>query len=124
MSTLKYWIMAYGDQLNHNNGNVIFMDAYPVDWSEVPDRKLFRIDVMNPHYGPYYESPDKNPPADWYNPVPVFYLTVNENVKYQFAIASKDKELLKAAKVWLEFALENIGVGAKGNQGYGVFKIQ
>ena len=115
------FVKVFGTQ--DQKGNVIFMDAYPVDWSEMPDKKLFRIDVMNPHYGPYYESPDKNPPADWYNPVPVFYLTVNKDVEYRFIIASKDKGLLRTEKEWFEFALENIGVGAKGNQGYGVFKI-
>lgn len=99
------------------------MDAYPVGWDEAPDRKLFRIDTMNPHYGPYYESKGGNPPGDWYNPVPVFYLTVNEGVKYRFVIASNYKELVDTTKEWLKFALENVGVGAKGNQGYGVFKI-
>ncbi len=102
-------------------GKVIFMDAYPVNW---PDGKLFRLDVMNPHYGPYYENPSKNPPADWYNPVPIFYLTVNTNVKYRFMLASENENLLKKALDWLKFALTNIGIGAKGNQGYGIFKIE
>ncbi len=102
-------------------GTVIFMDAYPVDWSEAENGKLFRLDVMNPHYQPYYENPNQNPPADWYNPVPVFYLTVNTRVKYRFVLASEDESALSLAKKWLEFALAHIGIGAKGNQGYGVF---
>ena len=100
-------------------GKVIFMDAYPIDW---PDGKLFRLDVMNPHYGPYYENPSKNPPADWYNPIPVFYLTVNVGVKYRFILASENENILRKALDWLKFALTNIGIGAKGNQGYGVFE--
>ena len=131
MFTLTYWITVYGDQLGqlHNGeggyifyaqkGKVIFMDAYPIEW---PDG-LFRVDIMNPHYGPYYESPGKNPPADWYNPVPVPYLTVNIGVTYRFILLSQNGNLLKKAYEWLEFALENIGVGAKGNQGYGVFEV-
>jgi len=99
-------------------GQVIFIDAYPIRWS----KGLFRVDVINPHYGPYYESKGGQPPADWYNPVPVPYLTVNTGVEYRFVLASKDEELLKKAVEWLKFALENIGVGAKGSQGYGVFK--
>ncbi len=115
------FIKVFGTQ--DQKGEVVFMDAYPVDWSNAQSNKLFRIDVMNPHYGPYYESKGKNPPADWYNPVPVFYLTVNEGVKYRFVIASKDRNLLKKAYEWLKLALENIGIGAKGNQGYGIFEI-
>ena len=111
-------IQVFGTQ--DQKGKIIFMDAYPIEWP----KGLFRVDIMNPHYGPYYESPDKNPPGDWYNPVPIFYLTVNKDVKYRFVIASEDEGLLEAAKDWLEFALTNIGVGAKGNQGYGVFEIE
>ncbi|GEM_PF-2263985 len=109
-------------------GKVIFMDAYPVNWDNDPDKKLFRLDVMNPHYGPYYsnEGWDKKekrpvPPGDWYNPIPIFYLTVNVGVKYRFILAGKDNGLLKIAENWLKFALTEIGIGAKGNQGYGVF---
>ncbi|MCD6086768.1 MAG: type III-B CRISPR module RAMP protein Cmr6 [Candidatus Hydrothermae bacterium] len=105
-------------------GEVIFMGAYPIDWSTAPDGKLFRIDIMNPHYGPYYETKGKEPPADWYNPVPIPYLTVNTGVRYRFVIASKDKNLLSKAVEWLAFALTNIGVGAKGSQGYGVFELE
>ncbi|RKZ00075.1 MAG: type III-B CRISPR module RAMP protein Cmr6 [Candidatus Hydrothermota bacterium] len=104
-------------------GKVIFMDAYPVEWPN----GLFRVDIMNPHYGPYYSNPsEENPPADWYNPVPVPYLTVNTDVIYRFVLASEkeNRDLLNAAVEWLKFALENIGVGAKGNQGYGVFQLK
>ena len=79
---------------------------------------------MNPHYGPYYETKGKEPPADWYNPVPIPYLTVNTGVRYRFVIASRNKNLLSKAVEWLAFALTIIGVGAKGSQGYGVFKIE
>ncbi len=99
-------------------GEVIFMDAYPFEWPE----GLFRVDIMNPHYGPYYESKGNEPPSDWYNPVPVPYLTVNTGVTYRFVLASRDEKLLEKAREWLDFALQNIGIGAKGNQGYGVFK--
>ena len=110
-------IQVFGTQ--DQKGKVIFMDAYPIEWPN----GLFRVDIMNPHYGPYYESKGNNPPGDWYNPVPVPYLTVNIGVTYRFILLSQNGDLLKKAYEWFEFALENIGVGAKGNQGYGVFKI-
>jgi len=54
------------------------------------------------------------------------YLTVNTDVIYRFVLASEkeNRDLLNAAVEWLKFALENIGVGAKGNQGYGVFQLK
>lgn len=115
-------IEVFGTQ--DKKGMVIFMDAYPIDWSEAQDKHLFRIDVVNPHYGPYYGTRGKEPPADWYTPVPIPYLTVNIGVRYRFVIASRNKDLLSKAAEWLEFALTNIGVGAKGSQGYGVFEIE
>jgi len=124
----EHIVEIFGTQ--DRKGKVIFMDAYPVSWENAPNGKLFRVDIMNPHYGPYYSTGgwDKKegkpvPPADWYDPNPIFYLTVNERVTYRFILASRDKNLLDTAYKWLKFALENIGVGAKGNQGYGVFEV-
>ncbi|MEO0297503.1 MAG: type III-B CRISPR module RAMP protein Cmr6, partial [candidate division WOR-3 bacterium] len=60
-------------------GKVIFMDAYPVDNINL------KIDIMNVHYPEYY-SGDK-PPADWQNPNPIKFLTV-EKTKFQFYLLS------------------------------------
>lgn len=110
-------IEIFGTQ--KKEGRIIFMDAYP------EDEITFRIDIMNPHYPDYY-SGDK-PPADWQNPRPIKFLTV-ENTSFKFSLLSlkkdnKDNELLEDAATFLQKALENYGIGAKTSLGYGIFKI-
>lgn len=95
-------------------GEVIFFDAYPVG-----EIKL-KIDIMNPHYPDYYGK-DK-PPADWQNPNPIKFLTV-EKTKFRFYLASKDNELLQKAEECLKEALKESGIGAKTSLGYGVFDV-
>lgn len=47
-------------------GTVIFFELLPGKPVKL------EADVMTPHYGDYYtESKGENPPADWYNPVPI-----------------------------------------------------
>lgn len=97
-------------------GEVIFFDAYPVG-----DINL-RLDVMTPHYAPYYsDSKGKTPPADYHNPNPIKFLTV-EKTKFRFYLASKDENLLNKAKDWLKEALDEHGIGAKTSLGYGIFE--
>ena len=100
-------------------GSVIFFDAIPL---EVPK---FQLDIMNPHYPNYYRTPEKNPPADWESPNPVFFLTVTET-PYRFAIASHSEQgnrLLDLAEKWLKGALTELGIGAKTNADYGFWDV-
>jgi CRISPR-associated protein Cmr6 len=115
------------DNANAHVGAIIFLPAFPC-----PDdgQKLFEPDVMTPHYTLYYTDPGKNPPADWYNPVPIPFLTVPAGVRYCFRIADRtnlgkkenDSALLKEAKTILRSALIDHGVGAKTSVDYGYFK--
>ncbi len=97
-------------------GKIIFFDAYPVD-----EIKL-KLDIMNPHYPDYYGK--NQPPADWQNPVPIKFLTL-ENTRFSFYIAAKkgNKDLLDKAIEFLKDALKNYGIGAKTSLGYGIFNI-
>jgi len=104
-------ISIFGTQ--KQKGKVIFFDAYPDESIEL------KIDIMNPHYPDYYGG-DK-PPADWQNPVPIKFLTV-EKTKFLFYLASRDKDLLTKAENLLKDALKNYGIGAKTSLGYGVFE--
>lgn len=107
-------------------GEIIFFPAYPclIDHN----KPFLELDVMTPHYSEYYSDPEKNPPADWYSPVPLHFLTVPAEVKYCFRLAHrkdlKDKEspLLKKAENILKCALSEFGVGAKTSVFYGYFK--
>jgi CRISPR-associated protein Cmr6 len=113
--TFKDLIEIFGTQ--KQQGKVIFFDAYPVG-----EIKL-KIDIMNPHYPEYYSK--GQPPADWQNPVPIKFLTI-ENTKFSFYLTSKteddpNKNLLNIAKKLLLEALKDYGIGAKTSLGYGIF---
>ena len=113
--TFKDLIEIFGTQ--KQQGKVIFFDAYPVG-----EIKL-KIDIMNPHYPKYYS--EGQPPADWQNPVPIKFLTI-ENTKFSFYLTSKteddpNKNLLNIAKKMLLEALKDYGIGAKTSLGYGIF---
>lgn len=100
-------------------GKVMFFDAFPTTAPRVVP------EVMNPHYGPYYTGDGKTPPADYHNPVPIFFLAVDKKTKFQFIIGSKDKDWKnwiiegKTIDSWLTSALQNHGIGAKTAVGYG-----
>jgi len=108
-----------------HQGKVQFFDAYPTVAPEVVP------DLMNPHYGPYYTGDGKIPPADYHNPIPIFFLTVEKKTEFQFLFGSKDFEInqklwafeeggeAKTLSEWLKYALENHGIGAKTAVGYG-----
>lgn len=104
----------FGNQ--KNRGKVIFLDAYP---AVVP---ALHIDIMNPHYGPYYS--DGLPPADHHDPKPIKFLTVAPGTTFIFrAIAKKEKDLPQKVHTAIEKALTEEGVGAKTAIGYGRFTI-
>lgn len=107
-------------------GAVRFFDAFPVS------NPTISLDVMNPHYGPYYAG-DK-PPADYYNPVPVCFLTV-EDASFDICIGINEldnttiasgvfvgKTPLGIACEWVERSLQEHGIGAKTSVGYGLFQ--
>lgn len=99
-------------------GKLVFFDVFPLKAPQI------KADVMNPHFGPYYSDKTGNtPPADYHNPIPVFFLTV-ENTPLQFILGSDTetlKQILKEKTVfdWLKDALQNHGIGAKTAVGYG-----
>jgi len=96
-------------------GKVIFFDGLPI--VDI-NNDFIVLDVMNVHYRGYYDG--KEDPGDWMDPNPIFFLAV-ENLRYLFALASKDKSLAEKALNMLKEALKNIGIGAKTSAGYGYF---
>jgi len=119
-------------------GQVVFFEALPVlGGNENP----FELDIINPHYQPYYG--EGKPPADYYSPVPIVFLTVRIGVRYQFALAARDADfawknsggqesrcridatdLLPLAVSYLQGAITELGVGAKTSLGYGLFRLR
>ncbi|GBD02187.1 hypothetical protein HRbin18_01923 [bacterium HR18] len=96
-------------------GKVIFLDAVPAS-SEV----RLELDVMNPHYAPYYQN--AKPPADYHSPVPVFFLTIAPESAFCFAVVAQEQALAQQASTWLRKGLEEMGIGAKTTSGYGLWK--
>lgn len=106
-------------------GKIWFFDAFPLSKPEI------EVDIMNPHYMPYYS--DGEPPTDYHDPKPIPFLTVRRGTVFQFLVGIKesdDDEVIESgkfegrkpsevAKEWLKKALEEHGVGAKTAVGYG-----
>lgn len=99
-------------------GGAVFFEAIPAE------AFALEMDIMNPHYGPYYQG--KDAPADWHNPVPVAFLTVPAGKTFHFAVGwrrgAKQPELCAKAAGWLKQGLKDLGAGAKTAAGYGYFK--
>lgn len=102
-------------------GTVIFLDACPVEPVSM------QIDVMTPHYSPWYQSDGTTPPADWHSPNPIPYLVQGSGARYLFAVLPRHshdpQHVADAAQAmsWLLEALEWQGAGAKTAVGYGHF---
>lgn len=103
-------------------GNLIFFDAIPTK------PVLLQEDVMTPHYGKWYEKGNEPPeadgsnvPADWHDPVPVFFLTVAPDQSFLFSVAARSGCGIDLVSVLEELisALEYLGAGAKTAAGYG-----
>ncbi|PRR75066.1 type III-B CRISPR module RAMP protein Cmr6 [Neomoorella humiferrea] len=117
----------YGTSKSHK-GLVHFFDAYPAAAPKIVP------DIINSHYAKYYQDTSgRIPPGDYYNPVPVFFLTVagTEMIFYlginpaaNRAIAGGQfagHDFLSTASKWLRYALSEYGIGAKTAVGYGYF---
>jgi CRISPR-associated protein Cmr6 len=110
----------------HLKGALAFWDVFP----DPADGKL-AIDILTPHYGPYYQPKDKAnrpPPADCYSPVPVPFLTVPPNSAFRFHVSFLDRPALPASlrDRWrdligaaFDHAFAWHGFGAKTAVGYG-----
>ncbi|MBF0101678.1 MAG: type III-B CRISPR module RAMP protein Cmr6 [Desulfobacterales bacterium] len=100
-------------------GSVIFLDAYP---ETVPD---LHVDIMNPHYGQYYNGDGNTPPGDYLDPNPLKFLTVAKDTQFIFrALVDKTiSTLIEKIHKAYQNALTKEGVGAKTAVGYGLFEI-
>jgi len=110
-------------------GLLLFLDAFP----EINNEKLFDVDIMNVHYPDYYSK--NEPPGDWQQPKPIFFLTVKEEIKFHIAVLFDQYRHEKLPKEYKKLDLNNLqaeltdlvstalsefGIGAKTRVGYGV----
>ncbi|WP_420632378.1 type III-B CRISPR module RAMP protein Cmr6 [Candidatus Leptofilum sp.] len=106
---------AFGTQASA--GFVTFFDALPLPgkWNALPD-------VMTVHHRDYYGGVEGKAPADWDDPTPIPFLSVNGT--FLIALYAPD------APPWVEpcygilrDALMQDGVGAKTSSGYGRLRM-
>jgi len=107
------FVRVFGNQ--QYKGDLIILDAIPEKFPKLEE------DIMNPHYPKYYN--DKKPPTDDQYPVPIKFLTVEKEEKFNFYF--KNSQVYKEAfetdlKQDLIEAFNYLGIGAKTGIGYGV----
>lgn len=119
-SLLKEAERIFGPRDTTDTGSITVLDALPTGPVDM------KIDIMTPHYAPWYA--EHKAPGDWYDPIPIPFLTVAADQEFQFIIAPRkpgrdsDRKDADAAMKWLINALTWIGAGAKTAVGYGRFK--
>lgn len=97
-------------------GAVVFYDAWYVPRCE--DDTPFHRDVITVHHPAYY-SDGKIPPTDFDDPTPVPFLVVKPGARFLCTLDAPDHRWADFAQKMLLWGLENLGVGAKTNAGYG-----
>ncbi len=108
----KLKVEIFGEDNKNGNkipGKDIFFDAIVVSKKE----KLLEDDYLAPHG----DNPFKHP-------VPLRFIKVAPGVKFRFDFNLKDGLISKEKKLKLfQDIIEDLGVGAKTNVGYGKFKV-
>lgn len=102
---------------DHIRGEVTFHTALAR-----PGQLKLRPEVMTVHHKDYYMTRTAPPPAaDWDMPVPIPFISTHGS--YTLALGCDDPELAKAVYTVLQFALQDVGIGAKTSSGFGRMKI-
>ena len=108
-------------------GQLIFLDAFP---DAIPS---LTVDIMNPHFGRYYDGTNKQP-VETESPVPIKFLTVKEGVVFTFRCyflplgegkrESEKSDISEEVNAIFKTAFETVGFGGKTSIGYGRFKLK
>ncbi len=103
-------------------GSLCFWDVIPK-----PRDGRLQVDIMNPHHGDYYQN--GNPPGDWEDPNPIFFLSIPAGSEFRFVARLEPIVSLPASirgALWRDMlknafdpAFEWLGFGAKTSLGYG-----
>lgn len=118
--------LSLGDRNKNARGALVFFDLLPdvESWEDV-----FRLDIVNPHYGPYYQG--NAVPADWHSPRPSFFLTLRSGLSWHLRILYEPNDAARWRDTWaseiipgLTAALTTEGLGAKKSWGYGLFAVE
>lgn len=118
-------IFGFSDKKNALAGQMIVLDAYPLEAPELGE------EILNPHFMKYY-SGERGPTEDQ-SPIPVKFLVVKPGAEFVFRLLlrlpfgkafEKDQEkLFNLIKKNLRRAITEEGMGAKTSIGFGRFDI-
>ena len=97
-------------------GAVVFYDAWYVPCSA--GGAPFHRDVITVHHPAYYGSGEVAP-TDFDDPTPVPFLVVKPGARFLCVLDAPNRQWADFAQKMLLWGLENLGVGAKTNAGYG-----
>ena len=101
-------------------GSVEFLDGWfvPDEFKKAP----YHLDIMTPHNSSYYQGKSAHAtPTGQDSPVPVSFLSASGHYAVALSASHEAAEAgwLDAAKDLLDMGLEQLGIGAKTNAGYG-----
>lgn len=101
-------------------GEAAFFDAWPAAWPRL------EVDILTPHHQKWNGGEANALPADWNDPVPVPFLTVEAGTRFLFffrSLAAPERAATDLAQLeaLLPIALDWLGIGGKKSSGYGYF---
>lgn len=111
------------DTNKSRRGQLMFLDAYPRGNVEL------KLDIMNPHFGKYYDGTNKQP-VETESPVPIKFLTVKQGTEFVFNCAylplkkedRSDEKVKDDVEKMFATAFSKLGFGGKNSIGYGRFE--
>ena len=116
----KYFGTADTKQEKQYRGQLVFLDAYPVN------SVTLKLDIMNPHYGQYYRG-EHSQPVETENPIPIKFLSVEQGTEFCFRVVYVPLNIGDVCdeveiRAMFTTAFECVGFGGKTAIGYGRFK--
>lgn len=109
-------LFGYSRNTQAAAGAVVFYDAW-YDPSSMGG-KPFHRDVITVHHPAYYGD-GNTPPTDFDDPTPVPFLVIKPGACFLCVLDAPNRQWAEFAQKMLLWGLENLGVGAKTNAGYG-----
>lgn len=125
---VKYFGSMAQDADKQSRGQLMFLDAYPINIVTPNNEGILKLDIMNPHFGGYYSGNGEKQPVETESPVPIKFLTVAKEIKFVFRCAFiplKDDSCNEAEiREMFKTAFEKVGFGGKTSIGYGRFEFK
>lgn len=109
-------LFGYNDEKSAAVGAIVFYDAYYDPDSA--DGSPFHRDVITVHHPNYYIG-GKEAPTDFDDPTPVPFLVIKPKARFLCVLDAPNPDWANFAKEMLLWGLQNLGIGAKTNAGYG-----